>query len=85
DQLAMFVIPMEERALEAYEGGYGKALELGIHNRFTQRLREALTRLNDVQYPPFREMGGERDLALSWQPPKPLRTLSEERKGETRP
>ena len=42
DQLAMFIIPMEERALEAFEGGYQKALELRIFNRWTARLREAL-------------------------------------------
>lgn len=59
DQLSSFIIPIEERALEAYEGGYQKALELRIFNRWTARLREGLTRLNDVQYPPFREMGGE--------------------------
>ena len=57
DQLAMFIIPMEDQALQAYEGGYQKALELRIFNRWTARLFEALTRLNDVQYPPLREMG----------------------------
>ncbi len=59
DQLAMFIVPMEERALEAYEGGYQTALELHIYNTWTQRLREALTRLNDVQYPPLREAGAD--------------------------
>jgi cellulose synthase operon protein C len=58
DQLAMFVVPIEERALEAYEGGYHKALELRVFNRWTQKLREGLTRLNAVQYPPLREIGG---------------------------
>lgn len=59
DQLAMFIIPMEERALDAFEGGYQRALELRIYNRWTAQLREALTRLNDVQYPPLRETGGD--------------------------
>ncbi len=58
DQLAMFIVPMEERALEAFEGGYQRALELHIYNRWTAELREALTRLNDVQYPALRETGG---------------------------
>jgi TolA-binding protein len=58
DQLAMFVVPIEERALEAYEGGYRKALELRVFNRWTAKLREGLTRLNAVQYPPLREIGG---------------------------
>jgi TolA-binding protein len=59
DQLAMFIVPIEERALEAYEGGYRKALELRVFNHWTQMLREGLTRLNEVQYPPLREIGGE--------------------------
>ena len=40
DQLAMFIVPIEERALEAYEGGYRKALELRVFNHWTQMLRE---------------------------------------------
>jgi len=59
DQLQGFVIPIEERALEAYEGGYATALDLRIFNRWTAQLREGLVRLNDIQYPPLREMGGE--------------------------
>lgn len=59
DQLSSFVIPMEERALEAFEGGYSTAIELRIFNRWTAQLREGLTRLNDVQYPPFREIGSQ--------------------------
>jgi hypothetical protein len=57
DQLSMFIIPIEERALEAFEGGYQKAIELSVFNSWTVQLREALTRLNDVQYPPLREAG----------------------------
>jgi TolA-binding protein len=75
DQLAMFIVPIEERALEAYEGGYQKALELRVFNHWTQMLREGLTRLNEVQYPPLREIGaeigGDRLLAL----PAPYATL----------
>ncbi len=59
DQLNMFIVPMEERALDAYQGGYQKALELHIFNHWTEKLREGLTRLNDVQYPPLREEGGD--------------------------
>lgn len=57
DELAMYVIPIEERALEAYEGGYAKAVALRIYNRWTAELREALTRLNDIAHPPLRETG----------------------------
>ena len=59
DELAGFVVPIEERALEAYEGGYKKARELGIYNRWTSSMREALTRMNEVEYPRRNELGGE--------------------------
>jgi hypothetical protein len=55
----MFVVPIEERALEAYEGGYKKARELGIYNKWTVLMREGLTRMNEVEYPPLREQGGD--------------------------
>jgi TolA-binding protein len=72
DQLSSFIVPIEERALEAYEGGYNTALELRIFNRWTAQLREGLTRLNDVQYPPLREMGGELGEANAIPVPAPL-------------
>ena len=78
DQLAMFIVPMEERALEAYEGGYQKALELRIYNRWTQKLHEALTRLNDVQYPPLREIGGAVVTGGQLQPPDVMVGLQSE-------
>jgi TolA-binding protein len=57
DQLGSFIVPIEEKALEAYEGGYQKALELEVLNKWTEELRDGLTRLNEVQYPPLRELG----------------------------
>jgi TolA-binding protein len=80
DQLAGFIVPIEERALEAFEGGYQTALELRIFNRWTANLREGLTRLNDVQYPPFREMGAELADAPPIPMPRPLEAL---RRGES--
>jgi cellulose synthase operon protein C len=81
DQLMMFVIPMEERALEAYEGGYGKALEMRIFNSWTGKLREALTRLNDIQYPPFREKGGDTVRGAPLPVPEPLDGLRRDATG----
>jgi tetratricopeptide (TPR) repeat protein len=52
-----FVVPIEERGLEAYESGWKKALELGIFNEWTAKMREALGRLNSELYPPLREIG----------------------------
>ncbi|HEY6880868.1 MAG TPA: tetratricopeptide repeat protein, partial [Polyangiales bacterium] len=57
DELASFVVPIEERALEAYAGGYKKARELGIYNQWTSQMREALTRMNEVEYPKLNEIG----------------------------
>ncbi|HEX5656224.1 MAG TPA: tetratricopeptide repeat protein [Polyangiales bacterium] len=57
DELAGFVVPIEERALEAYAGGYKKAREIGIYNQWTTQMREALTRLNEVEYPKLNEIG----------------------------
>jgi cellulose synthase operon protein C len=54
-----FVVPIEERSLEAYESGWKKALELGIFNEWTAKMRDALGRLNSELYPPLREIGFE--------------------------
>lgn len=52
-----FVIPIEESSLEAYESGWLKAVELGIFNSWTAKMREALGRLNSELYPPLDEIG----------------------------
>ncbi len=52
-----FVIPIEERSIEAYESGWLKAVELGIFNEWTAKMREALGRLNAELYPPLEEVG----------------------------
>jgi TolA-binding protein len=75
DELAKFIVPIEERALEAYESGYRKALELHVFNAWTQKQREALTRLNDVEYPPLREAGAGLAEAQLLPLPSPLETL----------
>ena len=52
-----FVVPIEERSLEAYESGWHKAIELGIFNSWTAKMREALGRLNSELYAPLKETG----------------------------
>jgi tetratricopeptide (TPR) repeat protein len=79
DQLSYFIVPIEEQALEAYEGGYATAIELRIYNSWTAQLRDGLTRLNDVQYPPLRELGGELHEGARLAPMRPLDGL---RRGE---
>jgi tetratricopeptide (TPR) repeat protein len=58
-QVEEFAVPMEERSLDAYENGWKKAIDLGIYNEWTAKMREALGRLNTEIYPPFRETGFE--------------------------
>ncbi|MBX3270629.1 MAG: tetratricopeptide repeat protein [Sandaracinaceae bacterium] len=72
DQLQGFVVPIEERALEAFEGGYATAMRLRIFNSWTAQLRQGLTRLNDVEYPRLREMGGALAESAAIPTPGPL-------------
>ena len=58
-QIEEFAVPMEERSLDAYENGWKKAIELGIYNQWTAKMRDALGRLNSELYPPFKETGFE--------------------------
>jgi hypothetical protein len=56
-QIDEFIVPIEEKSIEAYESGYRKALDLGIFNAWTAKMREALGRLNTEMYPPLSEVG----------------------------
>ena len=58
-QIDSFVVPIEEKSLEAYESGWKKAVELGIFNSWTAKMREALGRLNAELYAPAKEIGIE--------------------------
>jgi tetratricopeptide (TPR) repeat protein len=83
DQLYQFIIPMEQQAIDAYQGGYQKAIELQIYNRWTAKLREGLTRLDDQTYPPLREMGGQIVEGAPLAPPQPLDGLRRGSEGES--
>ena len=72
-QIDEFVVPIEERSLDAYENGWKKATDLGIYNQWTAKMREALGRLNGELYPPFKEIGFE----VRSQGPAPLPALIE--------
>jgi outer membrane protein assembly factor BamD (BamD/ComL family) len=48
-----------EKAIDAYENGWKKAIELKIFNKWTADMRAALSRLNDVEYPALKEQGLE--------------------------
>ncbi len=79
-QIDEFAVPIEEKSLEAYESGWKKAVDLGIYNQWTAKMREALGRLNSELYPPFKEIGFE----IRSQGPMPLPPLidSPRRAGE---
>ena len=79
-QIDEFVVPIEERSLDAYENGWKKAIELGIYNQWTAKMRESLGRLNAELYPPFKETGFD----IRSQGPMPLPPLidSPRRGGE---
>lgn len=51
-ELDNYVVDIEERAIEAYELGHQKALDLRVYNEYTKLIREALTRLSSASYPP---------------------------------
>lgn len=70
-QIDEFIVPIEERAIEAYESGWSKAIELGIFNSWTAKMRDALGRLVSEAYSPLREVG----LKLRSQGTAPLPTL----------
>ncbi len=52
EELDKFVIVIEDKALNAFRTGYAKALEIGVYNRHTKALREALAELDATAYPP---------------------------------
>ncbi len=74
---------MEQQAIDAYTGGYQKAIELQIYNRWTAKLREGLTRLDDQSYPPLREMGGEIVEGAPLAAPQPLDGLRRGSEGSS--
>lgn len=80
-QIEEFAVPMEERSLDAYENGWKRAIELGIYNQWTARMREALGRLNSELYPPFGETGFE----VRSQGPLPMPPLIEAPSRSTSP
>ncbi len=53
--LDMYVVEMEEKAIDLYAQGYAKAIELQVYDHYTTKIREALGRLSPDEYPPERE------------------------------
>ena len=51
DELEKSVVVIEDKALEAYKSGYAKALEIGVYNKYTRQLRQALAELATTEFP----------------------------------
>lgn len=76
EQLDTFALAFEEEAIGAYRSGYDKALELGIYNAHTRKIREALGRLSSQEYPPIAEAGTDLSVAEGRSAGDPIRRLA---------
>ncbi len=57
-ELENYVIEIEEQAIDLYITGYQKALDLGVYNQYTSKIRTALGKLDSGSYPPAIEARG---------------------------
>lgn len=57
EKLDTFALSFEEDAIGAYKNGYARAVELGIYNSHTRKIRGALGRLSPQEFPPIAEIG----------------------------
>ena len=51
DELEKVIVVIEDKALDAYKSGYARALQIGVYNKHTQTIRQALSRLAENEYP----------------------------------
>ncbi|HVX96543.1 MAG TPA: tetratricopeptide repeat protein [Polyangia bacterium] len=56
DELEKVVVVIEDKALDAYKSGYARALQIGVYNKHTQQIRDALSRLAENEYPKEAEL-----------------------------
>ena len=56
DELEKVVVVIEDKALDAYKSGYARALQIGVYNKHTQKIHEALSRLAENEYPKEAEL-----------------------------
>jgi tetratricopeptide (TPR) repeat protein len=84
-QIEEFIVPIEEKSLDAYENGWKKANEIGIYNQWTAKMRDALGRLNAELYPPFKEIGFDVRSAGTNPLPSLIEAPRRERPGDATP
>jgi TolA-binding protein len=56
DELEKVVVVIEDKALDAYKSGYARALQIGVYNKHTHQIRDALSRLAENEYPKEAEL-----------------------------
>jgi TolA-binding protein len=69
DELEKVVVVIEDKSLDAYKSGYARAIQIGVYNKHTQQIREALSRLAENEFPKEAELrasirGGEPRVGL---------------------
>ena len=69
DELEKVIVVIEDKAIDAYKSGYTRALQIGVYNKHTQAIRQALSRLAENEFPK------EAELRLSTRPGEPRVTL----------
>ena len=69
DELEKVVVVIEDKALDAYKSSYARALQLNVYNKHTQKIRQALSRLAENEFPK------EAELRLSTRPGEPRISL----------
>jgi cellulose synthase operon protein C len=69
DELEKVIVVIEDKAIDAYKSGYARALQIGVYNKHTQAIRQALSRLAENEYPK------EAELRLASRPGEPRVTL----------
>ncbi|MES1205688.1 MAG: tetratricopeptide repeat protein [Pseudomonadota bacterium] len=77
DELEKLTVVIEDKAIDAYKSGYGKALDIGVYNKHTQEIRRALTRLDEGSFPKELEI---RDGLRAGEPPLRIGKLEEVRR-----
>ena len=78
-ELEKLTVTIEDKAIEAYKSGYGRALEIGVYNKHTQDIRRALSRLDEATYP--KELESRSGLRAG-EPPLHIGKIEEVRRGE---
>jgi cellulose synthase operon protein C len=63
DALDLYVVKIQDSAVERFTAGYQKAISLQVYDQYTVKIRESLARLASDQFPPEREARGKARVA----------------------